>query len=118
MVRPIVEIPGVLKIKQPPVHLPEFVLFTSALSCHRSFKCVRVTTFEGKIAEDKFNPSRGDVVPLDLWQRLTRETGAKGALVISKFDQGDAGVFIAFEISTIKSDRLSEAYLRMQKKKG
>jgi hypothetical protein len=97
------------------MHLPELSLFTGALSCRRCFKCLRVAPFEGKVGENKFNFSRGDVVPLDLRERLTRETGAKGALIIGKFNQGDGCGFIAFEISAIKSDGLTEAYLRMQK---
>ncbi len=108
MVRPIGEVAGILEIKQPPMHLPEFLLVTSAFSCHGGFKCVRVM-FEGKMVENKFNAPHGDVLPLDLRQGLTRETGAKGTLIISKFDQGDGGVLIAFEMCAIKSDRLGEA---------
>ncbi len=37
------------------------------------------------------------------------------AALWGKFDQGDFGVLIAFEIRTIKSDRLGEAYLGVQK---
>ncbi len=115
MLPPVVKIPAILEVKKPAMHLPEFALFSGALGCRGGSKCVGMMVFERKIAEDKFNATPSYVLSLDLWQCLVRETSAKRALIISKFDQREPCVVIAFEVSTIKIDGLGKAYSHVEK---
>jgi hypothetical protein len=98
--------------KQPVMHRPEFPLFSGTIRCHRSLKCLRVTTFQGKVAEEKLYLASEDIILLDLGKSLTVETSAKGALVIGKLDQTNSRILIAFEKSVINCDyRLAESRL-------
>ena len=58
------------------------------------FERVFVQEFQGKVHENVFDLTCPDVVPVDLWPRLTGVAGAKRSPIIREFEYRYHSVFI------------------------
>ena len=79
------------------VHFPVFPLVACAMGRLMGFKRVFVQEFQGKVHENVFDFTCQDVVPVDLWPRLTGVAGAKRSTIIGEFEYGYLSVFIALD---------------------